>query len=157
MKKLWVFLLLCPPFAFSQDAVPNDYFQNPLDIPLFLSGNFGELRSNHFHSGLDIKTQQKTGLPVFAAADGYVKRIKVSQYGYGKALYVQHANGYSTVYAHLDRYAGDIQKYVKENQYNKESYEIELFPNSELLKVKKGDIIAYSGNSGSSGGASFAF
>ncbi|MEZ4794035.1 MAG: M23 family metallopeptidase [Flavobacteriaceae bacterium] len=157
MKKLWVFLLLCSPFAFSQDAVPNDYFQNPLDIPLFLSGNFGELRSNHFHSGLDIKTQQKTGLPVFAAADGYVKRIKVSQYGYGKALYVQHANGYSTVYAHLDRYAGDIQKYVKENQYNKESYEIELFPNSELLKVKKGDIIAYSGNSGSSGGPHLHF
>lgn len=124
---------------------------------MYLSGNFGELRSNHFHSGLDIKTQQKEGFPVYAAADGYVHRIKVQHYGYGKAIYLQHPNGHSTVYAHLQKYAGEIQKYVKQNQYKKESFEIELFPEADVLPVKKGDLIGYTGNSGSSGGPHLHF
>ncbi|MAO07247.1 MAG: peptidase M23 [Alteromonas sp.] len=157
MKQLLMFLCLLSYAGFSQENIPKDYFSNPLDIPLLLSGNFGELRSNHFHSGLDIKTQQREGLPVYAPADGYVKRIKVSHYGYGKALYLQHPNGYSSVYAHLQSYAGPIQQYVKEHQYNKESFEIELFPESDVLPVKKGQIIAYSGNSGSSGGPHLHF
>ena len=157
MKQLLVLIFLTSIIARSQENFPQDYFSNPLDIAMYLSGNFGELRSNHFHSGLDIKTQQKEGFPVYAAADGFVHRIKVSHYGYGKALYIQHPNGQSTVYAHLQKYAGDIQAYVKQNQYNKESYEIELFPEASVLPVKKGDIIAYTGNSGSSGGPHLHF
>jgi hypothetical protein len=136
----------------AQNSIPQNYFSNPLDIPMILSGSFGELRSNHFHSGLDIKTQQRTGFPIYAPADGYVSRVKVGHYGYGKALYLKHPNGYTTVFAHLQKFQGAIQLYVKENQYRKESYEIELFPKASLLLVKKGDIIGYTGDSGSSGG-----
>lgn len=157
MKKICLSLLLLGTISFGQSQIPTDYFSNPLNINLILSGNFGELRSNHFHSGLDIKTQQREGIPVYASADGYVSRINVSHFGYGKALYILHPNGYTTVYAHLQRYAGQIEKYVKENQYKKESFEIELFPDSSVIPVKKGDLIAYSGNTGSSGGPHLHF
>ena len=136
----------------AQNIIDPNYFSNPLEIPMVLSGSFGELRSNHFHSGLDIKTQQRSGIPIYAPADGYVSRIKVGHYGYGKALYIKHTNGYSTVYAHLQKYEATIQDFVKQNQYKKERYEIELFPTESELLVKKGDLIAYTGNSGSSGG-----
>jgi murein DD-endopeptidase MepM/ murein hydrolase activator NlpD len=136
----------------AQKTIDPNYFSNPLDITMILSGSFGELRNNHFHSGLDIKTQQRSGVPVYAPADGYVSRIKVGHYGYGKALYIKHPNGYSTVYAHLQKFEPAIQDFVKQNQYKKERYEIELFPKENSLLVKKGDLIAYTGNSGSSGG-----
>ena len=152
MKNLLIVLFLLGTSALSQNNIPSDYFSNPLNIPLILSGSFGELRSNHFHSGLDIKTQQREGMPVYAPADGYVKRVKLAHYGYGKAIYIQHPTGYSTVYAHLKDYAGAIDKYVKKKQYEKETYEIELFPLRTELKVAKGDIIGYTGNTGSSGG-----
>lgn len=152
MRKLVLGLFFLGVTANSQNEVPADYFSSPLEIPLILSGSFGELRSNHFHSGLDIKTQRKEGIPVYAPADGYVKRIKVAHYGYGKALYLRHPNGYSTVYAHLKDYARDIQEYVKTRQYNKESFVIELFPDNTELLVNKGDLIGYTGNTGSSGG-----
>lgn len=157
MKKICLSLLLLATFATAQSDLPIEYFSNPLNINLILSGNFGELRSNHFHSGFDIKTQQKEGLPVFASADGYVSRINVQHYGYGKALYILHPNGYTTVYAHLQRFAGEIESYVKENQYKKESFEIELFPEASSMLVKKGDLIGYSGNTGSSGGPHLHF
>lgn len=143
-------------FAIPED-IPQDYFEAPLKIPIQLSGTFGELRTNHFHAGLDIRTQQRQGIPIYAAADGYVNRIKVAHFGYGKALYVQHPNGYSTVYAHLQKYAGAIEDFVKKTQYDKESYEIEVFPKADQLPVKKGDIIGYTGNSGSSGGPHLHF
>ena len=152
MRKLIILLLLLGTSAIGQDNTPKDYFSNPLEIPLVLAGSFGELRSNHFHSGLDIKTQQREGIPIYAPADGYVKRIKLAHYGYGKALYIQHPNGYITVYAHLKNYAGVIQEYVKKKQYEKEIYEIELFPSNTDLIVNKGDLIGYTGNTGSSGG-----
>ncbi|RMA64155.1 M23 family metallopeptidase [Ulvibacter antarcticus] len=152
MRNIILGLLLLGVAANGQNTVPTDYFSNPLEIPLILAGSFGELRSNHFHSGLDIKTQQKEGIPIYAPADGFVKRIKVGHYGYGKALYIKHPNGYSTVYAHLQKYAGAIEAYVKKSQYDNESYEIELFPDASTLNVSKGDIIGYTGNSGSSGG-----
>lgn len=136
----------------AQKTIDPNYFSNPLDIPMVLSGSFGELRNNHFHSGLDIKTQQRSGVPIYAPADGYVSRIKVGHYGYGKALYIKHPNGYSTVYAHLQKFETTIQDFVKQSQYKKERYEIELFPKESSLLVKKGDLIAYTGNSGSSGG-----
>ncbi|WBL23579.1 M23 family metallopeptidase [Zunongwangia sp. HRR-M8] len=134
------------------DNVPQDYFEKPLDIPLILSGTFGELRSNHFHAGLDIKTQGRQGLEVKSSAKGYVSRIKIQHYGYGKALYIQHPNGYTTVYGHLQKLSPKIEAYLKERQYSKESYEIELFPEPAELPVEQGELIAFSGNTGGSGG-----
>ncbi len=157
MKKIISLLLIFGGTVYSQKDIPTDYFNNPIDIPLILSGNFGELRNNHFHSGLDIKTQQREGIPIYAPADGYVSRIKISLFGYGKALYIKHPNGYSTVYAHLQKYAGAIQDYVKEYQYQKESFTFELFPETNQFSVKKGDLIGYTGNSGSSGGPHLHF
>ena len=157
MKKIGIILiLLCSIWGYSQD-VPQDYFKNPLDIPLVLSGTFGELRSNHFHSGLDIKTQQRTGVKVKAAATGTISRIKISHYGYGKAIYVNHPNGYTTVYAHLKKFAPEIEAYVKKQQYKKEAFEIELFPKPGTLNIDQGQLLAYSGNTGSSGGPHLHF
>jgi hypothetical protein len=155
MRLILFFLLATSIYA--QNNYPQDYFGSPLEIPLILSGNFGELRSNHFHSGLDIKTQQRIGLKVLSAADGYVSRIKIQHYGYGKTLYVTHPNGYTTVYAHLSEYSPTIEAYVKKHQYDVESYEIETFPNTGELLVKKGELIAYSGNTGGSGGPHLHF
>lgn len=155
--KNYLILLLFFSITLNAQELPTDYFSNPMEIPLILSGSFGELRSNHFHSGMDIKTQQRQGVPIYAPADGHVMRIKVAHYGYGKALYIQHPNGYSTVYAHLKEYAGDIEEYVKNNQYSKETFEIELFPEANVLPVTKGQLIGFSGNSGSSGGPHLHF
>ena len=156
MKYLYA-LLFISSFGFSQSPYPQDYFRKPLDITLVLSGTFAELRSNHFHSGLDIKTQQRTGLKVYAAAEGYVSRIKISHFGYGKALYITHPNGYVSVYAHLEKFAPEIESYIKSKQYEKESYEIEVFPSPDELPVNMNDVVAFSGNSGSSGGPHLHF
>ena len=124
----------------------------PLDIPLYLAGNFGELRSNHFHSGLDFKTQGREGLNVYSSDTGYVSRIKISPYGYGKALYISHPNGLTTVYAHLKEYNADITKFLKEAQYELESFVVDLYPGKGQLPVGRGEKIGLSGNTGSSGG-----
>ena len=156
MKKiLLLFLLSCSGYA--QTEYPQDYFRNPLDIPLVLSGTFAELRSAHFHGGLDIKTQQKQGLKVYTAAQGYVSRIKISHFGYGKAIYITHPNGYTTVYGHLQKFSKRLEAYIKECQYDKESYEVEVFPNSEELIIEPNEVIAYSGNTGGSGGPHLHF
>ena len=152
MRYTFLLLFIFTQLLKAQNNYPQDYFSNPLEIPLILSGTFAELRSNHFHSGLDIKTQQRTGLRVKASADGYVSRIKIAHYGYGKALYITHPNGYTTVYAHLQKFAPAIEAYIKEKQYKKESFQIELFPSAESLIVKKDSLIGYSGNTGGSGG-----
>jgi hypothetical protein len=136
---------------------PTDYFRPPLGIPLYLSGTFGELRSNHFHSGMDIKTGGVEGKHVYAIADGYVSRIKVSAGGYGKAVYITHPNGYVSVYGHLQKYNAEIQNFVTSYQYEKESFEVEIFPEKDRLSVAKGDIIALSGNTGSSAGPHLHF
>ncbi|MDQ7918465.1 M23 family metallopeptidase [Mesonia sp. MT50] len=141
----------------AQQDLPQDYFASPLEIPLILSGTFAELRSNHFHSGLDIKTHQKTGLNVHASAEGYISRIKISRFGYGKALYIQHPNGYTTVYAHLKKFSPTIQAYIKKVQYAKEDYEVEVFPKANELAVQQNELIAFSGNSGGSGGPHLHF
>lgn len=133
-----------------EKEIPKDYFRSPLDIPLILSGTFGELRPNHFHAGIDLKTKGASGLKIYSVADGYVSRIKVSPTGYGKAIYVKHPNGYTSVYAHLMRYNDKIEAIVKKEQYSKKSFAIEIFLNPEDIVLKKGEIIALSGNSGSS-------
>lgn len=144
--------------SYSQKKYPKDYFINPLEIPIVLSGTFGELRSNHFHSGLDIKTQGKQGLKVLAVADGYVSRIKVQQYGYGKAIYITHSNGYTSVYGHLKKFSDSIENYVKGIQYKKKDYQTgNLFPKKNKFKVKKGQVIAFSGDTGGSGGPHLHF
>ena len=156
MKKILLLFLLSSSI-YAQSEYPQDYFRNPLDITLVLSGTFGELRSAHFHSGLDIKTQQKQGLKVYAAAEGYVSRIKISHYGYGKALYITHPNGYTTVYGHLQKLSDRLEKYIKECQYEKESFEVEVFPGVEELVITPNEVIAYSGNTGGSGGPHLHF
>ena len=129
---------------------PQDYFRNPLGIPIFLAGNFGECRPGHFHSGLDIKTKGEENEAVYAAADGYISRIKMDKGGFGHALYITHANGYTTLYAHLNDFMPPIQKYVKEKQYEKRMWDVDLTLLPTEFPVKKGEQIAWSGNTGSS-------
>lgn len=151
MRPMLTVLLLCVfNFASAQQSYPKGYFRNPLNIPISLSGNFGELRPNHFHMGIDIKTAQRENLPVYAAAEGYVSRIKIEPAGFGRAIYITHPNGYTTLYAHLNNFAAKIDAYVKQQQYAQESWKVELKVPPELLPVKQGDFIAYSGNTGGS-------
>lgn len=141
----------------AQDTYPTSYFRSPVDYTPLLSGTFAELRGNHFHSGIDIKTGGVEGKPVYGPADGFVSRIKISPSGYGKALYVVHPNGYTTVYGHLSSFRKDIQEYVVKSQYERESFEVDLFPVAGLLKVKKGEVFCFTGNSGSSMGPHLHF
>lgn len=152
MKYLFFLLFLSLNTLYSQEKYPQNYFRNPLDIPMQLSGNFGELRPNHFHAGFDFKTNQREGLNIYAAADGYVSRIKISLVGYGKAIYISHPNGYTTVYGHLQKAVGKIQDKIVDEQYMQSSYEIELFLKPDELPVKQGEVIGISGNTGGSDG-----
>ncbi|MFN8699466.1 MAG: M23 family metallopeptidase [Flavobacteriales bacterium] len=145
------------PDSILAPVYPQDYFGSPLDVPLHLSGNFGELRTNHFHAGIDIKTQQQEGLKIYSAAEGYVSRIKVSPVGYGYALYVDHPNGYTTVYGHMKQYNEVISGYVQEEQYAQKSFSVDVFPKPGELPVEKGTVLGLSGNSGGSGGPHLHF
>lgn len=139
----------------AQERFPQ--YPNPLDIPIYLSATFGEIRPNHIHAGLDIKTQGVEGKKVYAVADGYISRIGVSPYGYGNVLYITHYDGYTSVYAHLQRFSGEIARYVKQYQYQHKKYASQIYPDKDKFPVKKGDLIAYSGNSGGSGGPHLHF
>ena len=157
-KKIGLVLMLCcASVVFGQHKYPQDAFRSPMDIPLVLAGTFGELRSNHFHSGIDIKTQQREGLPIYAIGDGSAVRIKIAHWGYGKVLYVAHPNGYTSVYGHLQKFAPEIEAYIKKEQYRKKSYEVEVFPDLGEVKVEKGQVIAYGGNTGGSSGPHLHF
>lgn len=134
---------------------PN--FQKPVDIPIFLNGSFGELRSNHFHTGIDIRTNGQAGLPLYCADDGFVSRISVSPTGYGLALYVDHPSGYTTVYGHLDHLIPELAKWVRDRQYEKKRFSVNLEPEKDQFKVKRGELIGWCGNSGSSGGPHLHF
>jgi len=136
--------------ARAQNTYPQGYFQNPIDLPLMLAGNFGECRMNHFHSGLDIKTNGKENLPVKAAADGYVSRIKMDKAGFGHALYLTHPNGFTTLYAHLNDFAPAIQRYLTEQQYAQQKWAVDLSLSPHQFPVRQGDFIAWSGNTGGS-------
>ncbi|MEZ5024225.1 MAG: M23 family metallopeptidase [Chitinophagales bacterium] len=132
-------------------------FGNPLGIDWKLSGTFGEPRGNHFHAGTDIKTNGAVGYKLYAVQDGYVARIKVSPYGYGNALYIAHPNGYTSVYAHMSEFNTQIDSLLKHYQYATQEFEQDIYLDSDKLKVKKGDIIGLSGNSGGSAGPHLHF
>ena len=152
MKKLIILFLFISTNINSQTNFPKDYFSNPLEIELILNGNFGESRPSHFHSGIDIKTQFKEGLNVFSSAEGYVSRISIKHGGFGKALYINHPNGYTTVYAHLKKFNKKIEDYIKKIQYNKKSYQIEHYLKKDVIRILKNENIGSSGNTGSSFG-----
>src|SRR5690349_17124304 len=130
MRFLLPALLFVSRLSFAQRPpnmdYPQGYFRNPLNIPIGLSGNFGELRPNHYHMGLDLKTQARENLPVHAAADGYIARIKIEPAGFGRAICINHPNGYTTLYAHLNDFNPALEKYVKEQQYKLESWDVFL-------------------------------
>ena len=157
MRRELIFILLFSSSLISQNNLLKQEKTNLLDIPIILSGTYGELRSNHFHSGIDIKTKGIQGLDVYSYASGYVSRIKVSHGGYGKALYIKHADGTTTVYAHLKKFSSKIEKIVKGKQYKKESYEIEFFPKENEISVLENEIIAFSGNTGGTTGPHLHF
>ena len=157
MRRELIFILLISSSLISQNNLLKQEKTNPLDIPIILSGTYGELRSNHFHSGIDIKTKGIQGLNVYSYASGYVSRIKVSHGGYGKALYIKHPDGNTTVYAHLKKFSSKIEEIVKSKQYKRESYEIEFFPKENKISVLENEIIAFSGNTGGTTGPHLHF
>ena len=109
--------LVTTQIQFSQNNYPKNYFSSPVDIKIAIAGTFGELRKNHFHSGIDIKTKQKINIPIYASQAGYISRIKVSPFGFGKTLYINHPNGYTTVYAHLENFNKEITKIAHDEHF----------------------------------------
>jgi len=136
---------------------PQTYFRSPLDIKAEASGTFGELRSTHFHGGSDYRTQQRIGLPLYAAAEGYVYRVRAQIGGGGNAIYIAHPNGYSTVYLHMDRFNDQIQQLVKAEQYRLKKFEVDLELPAQQVLVSKGQLIGKTGNTGGSGGPHLHF
>ncbi len=168
MKKILISLLffsntlrsrapVVEPETVTPVTYPKGYFRDPLDIPIQLAANFGELRNNHFHMGFDIRTNQRENLPVYAAAGGYVSRIKVERSGFGHAIYITHPNGFTTLYAHLNQYYPALEAYVKNKQYHDEQWEQEISFSPDQFPVTKGQFIAFSGNTGASQGPHLHF
>ena len=155
LRSLLILFALSVTLGVAAQEFPK--YGKPVDIPIYLSATFGELRPNHLHAGLDIKTQGVEGKKIYAVADGYISRIGVSPYGYGNVLYITHYDGYTSVYAHLQRFSGPIAKYVKQYQYKHKKFTSQIYPEKDKFPIKKGDLIAYSGNSGGSGGPHLHF
>ncbi len=144
-----IILFFFAQISTAQQVQKNDY-HSPLGIPLILASNFGELRPNHFHMGLDFKTNGRIGYNIYSIEDGFVSRIKISPYGYGKVIYIDHPNGITSVYAHCSEFKGEIAELIKNTQYKEQNYAVEIFPKKNQLSVKRGQVIAISGNTGGS-------
>lgn len=162
LMNLFLLVLLYLPFntsaqIFAEKNYPKGYFRNPLGIPLQLSTNFGEIRTNHYHMGFDIRTAQKENLPVYASAEGYISRVKIEEGGFGRAIYITHPNGYTTLYAHLNAFTKELDQYIKECQYEAEDWEVDKQIPKQLFPVSKGQFIAFSGNTGASAGPHLHF
>jgi hypothetical protein len=166
LKKVLVALVLFCGFcinlyaqsnAIQSRQYPKNYFRYPLDLPPVTAGSFGELRPNHFHSGLDFKTNQRTGYPVHAVFDGYVSRLRVQFGGFGNAIYITHPNGYTTVYGHIERYSAEMTKAIRAMQYQQQSFEVDLKLEPNQIPVCKDEVIAWSGNAGASEGPHLHF
>lgn len=149
-----ILLLLCvvTTLQAQQQTYPTDYFKHPLQLPVSLAGDFAEIRPNHFHSGLDLRTGGKEGEKVYAPADGYVSRINISAWGGGKILYITHPNGYRTVYMHLSAFCGEIGQFVHNYQYAHHVYAFDIDLPKDSIKVKQGQLVALTGNTGGSSG-----
>src|SRR5687768_17785594 len=174
MKNCWssmfgrivaIIAAVCPFFSSAQFSKPEIKFAGeetylyPIrpGLPGSLAGTMGELRTTHFHSGIDIRTDNIIGLPVLASKSGYISRVTVSPSGYGNVLYITHPNGHTTLYAHLDKFSGALAKFVLEEQYKRKTANVDLFFQPNEFKVTRGDTVALSGNSGSSGGPHLHF
>ncbi|MCF0043157.1 M23 family metallopeptidase [Dyadobacter fanqingshengii] len=150
---------LCSLSIAQTQTYPKGYYQFPIRPGLAnsLAGGLGDLRTNHFHAGLDIRTEQREGLNVYAAAEGYVYKVAVQRSGYGNVIYLRHPNGQTTVYGHLLKFSDPLATYVREEQYKKQTFEIDLFPEAGKFNFRKGEIIALSGNTGGSAGPHLHF
>lgn len=150
---------LCSLSFAQTQTYPKGYYQFPIRPGLTnsLAGGLGDLRTNHFHAGLDIRTEQREGLNVYAAAEGYVYKVAVQRSGYGNVIYLRHPNGQTTVYGHLLKFSDPLATYVREEQYKKQTFEIDLFPEAGKFSFRKGEIIALSGNTGGSAGPHLHF
>jgi len=158
MRVSIISVVLWFPFILSaQDSLPKHYFINPLDIPITLAGTFGEIRTDHYHTGIDIRTNGEEGLVVHAAAKGYVSRIVVGPHGYGNALYITHPNGYVSLYGHLKCFNRAIARYVKETQYAEEKYMQDIYLPPGKFEVNQGDTISLSGSTGDVAGPHLHF
>ncbi|HET8573879.1 MAG TPA: M23 family metallopeptidase [Edaphocola sp.] len=161
LKTVSLFALLLMAFlpvnAQNAGDFPTGYFRDPLDVPILLAGGYGECRPDHFHTGIDMKTQGRENLPVHAAADGYIVRISISSTGYGNCLYIAHPNGYTTVYGHLNDFYPELQQWMIAQQYAQQKWAIQLFPDPGQFPVKKGQVIAWSGTTGGSTGPHLHF
>lgn len=151
---IWTLLLVCPPAALSQNPFKYTW---PLDSPHVITGNYGELRPNHFHAGIDFATGGKTNLQVYSIEDGYVSRIRISPYGYGKCVYITHPGGKVSVYAHLNAFSLKIANVAKTFQNATQSNEIDFMPRPKTVYVRKNEIIGLSGNTGGSTGPHLHF
>ena len=151
-KLLILFFFFLLQGAAKAQSYPKNYFRHPLNIPMQLVANFGEIRANHWHMGLDIRTMQRENLPVYASAEGYVSRIVVEPGGFGQAIYIAHPNGYTTLYAHMNAFYPALQKHVLEEQYRLESWRVNLTFAPDQFPLNKGDYIGLSGNTGGSMG-----
>ena len=157
IKHLCFALFLMFQNTYTQDLSNNTKFHPPVDIPMELAGNFAELRSDHFHSGIDIRTQGVTGKNIYSIDKGYVSRIKVQVNGYGRSVYINHPGGFTSVYGHLRSYSPKIDEYVKNHQYKNETHTLDIYPSKNEIPVERGELIALSGNSGSSNGPHLHF
>ncbi|MFI5187338.1 MAG: M23 family metallopeptidase [Chitinophagales bacterium] len=150
--RIIIIILISIPIYSQSFVYSKSYFRWPVNNKPGIVANFGELREGHWHMGLDVRTDHKVNMPVYAAADGYIARISVHPFGYGQAIYINHPNGLTTVYGHLNKFFPKLDSFVKAEQYKQESWELELEFTKDEFPVKKDQFIAYSGSTGSSQG-----